>query len=660
MKGKRLLTLLCAIALLVSCTPDMGRASAGKALPNLYTRINPATGKTYDLNGKNVYFYDYWTGADWHDLEPGTDKEVTTYKYRKWLEKTYNCHIYQVANGDWMTCATVLADFVANPTDDLCTFVVEPGKMYQVIQNNLAADWTRSVSVNLSDSKWNRSTIRQMTFGSRVLGVSTGYSEPRQCLFFNKRVLEEAGIDWNTLYDMQKAGTWTWSKFRNLLSKLTRDTDNDGVNDIYGLIGSSDDFYRVAVFSNGGSFFDIDSSGKLKATVTGKKSKDALAWATETWSQHCMPTPEGANWDWYKDAWKQGYSGFYMYQCYGGFNEYSEMSDMEDPWGCVAFPKGPEGSDYVTIVSNNVTVIPSIYSKEEISQISMLYDLWTSPAPELQDEEEDDLTALEGKTDERAIYETYAMLRDSEHGTMDKTELLGTVNDILGIYLLWGLNAEELDDLIEIAALSWEEYLEEFNRLMAEQQAADAKLTKESGGLVLRLDPSDNTAVVTGAKKKSVTSLTIPATFKVGKKTYKITAIAEKAFKGLKKLAKVTIGKNVKTIGKDAFNGCVLLKTVSGGSGLVVIGDGAFSGCKVLASFTLNSKVASIGDKAFYNCKKLKTITVKTTKLTGDVIGKNAFGNIYSKATITCPKSKLTKYAKLFKSKGAPKTVKYK
>ena len=45
--------------------------------------------------------------------------------------------------------------------------------------------------------------------------------------------------------------------------------------------------------------------------------------------------------------------------------------------------------------------------------------------------------------------------------------------------------------------------------------------------------------------------------------TYKVTQIKAKAFKGLKKLTKVTIGSNVVKIGASAFEGCVKLKNIS-------------------------------------------------------------------------------------------------
>ena len=70
----------------------------------------------------------------------------------------------------------------------------------------------------------------------------------------------------------------------------------------------------------------------------------------------------------------------------------------------------------------------------------------------------------------------------------------------------------------------------------------------------------------------------IPDAVVVDGVTYQVVSVAPKAFKGNKNVKKVTLGKNVKTIGKSAFE----------------------------------------------NCKNLKKITIQSTRLTKKSIGKNA------------------------------------
>ncbi len=171
---------------------------------------------------------------------------------------------------------------------------------------------------------------------------------------------------------------------------------------------------------------------------------------------------------------------------------------------------------------------------------------------------------------------------------------------------------------------------------------------------------SDGTAVFKQAKKNA-TTVTVPAEITVKGKKVKVTEIAAKAFYKNTKLTKVTIGKNVKTIGKSAFEGCAKLKTLKLSSALETIGDKAFKGCKALTTLTLGKKVKKIGKSAFEGCSKLKAITIKTTKLTAKTIGKNCFKKIASNAQFKCPKARLENYKKwLKKPGGAPARAKYK
>ena len=125
------------------------------------------------------------------------------------------------------------------------------------------------------------------------------------------------------------------------------------------------------------------------------------------------------------------------------------------------------------------------------------------------------------------------------------------------------------------------------------------------------LDTKKKTAAVVGVggkKGKKVTSVTIAKTVKINGVTYKVTKIGKNAFKGCKYLKKITIGSNVKKIEK-----------------------GAFANCRKLASI---------------NMKKANGITS---------IGSKAFSRINSKAKVSVPSKKLSKYTRMLKKAGLPK-----
>ncbi len=463
---KKIICLLLCLILSVMMIPGAAAESADAEYPAV--RINPATGKAWDLGGKTVYLYDWWSGA-WDDPDwERNNEQQATYDYRKWIEKTYNCKIVTGTDGDWGSIAEKVADFTANPDGSLRIYTIASSFIQQLVMAHVLSDWKKITTINLSAGKWSKSTIDYMTVGGLVLGTYVGNHEPRQVLFFNKRLLEEAGIDWNSLYNMQKKGTWTFDAFEKVLKQIHRDLDGDGETDTWGLIGNKDDLLRISVFANGGSFFDLDDKGRLSVTAENEKTVAALDWARSIWAKYARQGREGENWDYYNEVWPEGSCGFFIGQAYQGFSHGGTVCESGFDWGCVAFPKGPDGTKYVSIVNDNITVIPKVYSESELAQIGLIYDLWTDPTPGYfsSDEWIGDKYTL---TDARAVEETYAMLRSEDSSVIDLAECLGSVNDIEGAYLLWGMDDEtEMKALIGETVPAWQEIVDYYNNNASE------------------------------------------------------------------------------------------------------------------------------------------------------------------------------------------------
>ncbi len=115
------------------------------------------------------------------------------------------------------------------------------------------------------------------------------------------------------------------------------------------------------------------------------------------------------------------------------------------------------------------------------------------------------------------------------------------------------------------------------------------------------------------ANKKNVKKVVIKGAVKINGVKYKVTSIGAKAFKGNKKLTKVTIGKNVKRIKSNAFAGCSALTTVVSKSKVLSrIDKGAFVKDTKLTSvnFKLSTKLNKIAKGAFKGVKKSCKISV--------------------------------------------------
>ena len=174
---------------------------------------------------------------------------------------------------------------------------------------------------------------------------------------------------------------------------------------------------------------------------------------------------------------------------------------------------------------------------------------------------------------------------------------------------------------------------------------------------------SNKANTVTLAKGKKAAWVTVPATVKINKKAYKVTAIAAKAFAGAKaRLARVAVGANVKTIGASAFKGCKALVQVKLGSRVATIGASAFRGCKALSSFAVTAKVKKIGAAAFAGCTKLKVLTVKSKLLAKSRVKGALKGSKVNVVKVKVGTAKLNKkyakkYAKAFAKKNCGKKV---
>ena len=112
---------------------------------------------------------------------------------------------------------------------------------------------------------------------------------------------------------------------------------------------------------------------------------------------------------------------------------------------------------------------------------------------------------------------------------------------------------------------------------------------------------------------KKMSSVKIPDTVKLKKRTYKVVGISNNAFKNNRKLSKITLGKNL----------------------------------------------SYIGEKAFYNCSRLKRVTIKSKKIKKTTVKRNAFKGTKKTIKIIVPKKKKSSYKKILFEKGINKKARF-
>ena len=468
--GKGFLILLC-----MTISFGFHGLTAAKAVPAGY----PDVIEGLDFGGQEVFIYDWWSSGE-RVAQPSADLQ-RQYDYEDWLQETYNVKIIRKALSDWAGNPTELAEMVANKdSSKLCIVAVDGGFAGGPLSNNLFMPWT----YGLDSGTYDQATLTFMTKNGVTYGVSESSTvEPRQGVFFNKRILEEAGIDWNALYDAQANGTWTWEAMEALMNKVQRDTDNDGEVDIWALTGNGDDVTIGLVASNNADFYGYDASGKLIPTIDTKEMKEAVSRRLEWGNKYLRPAE---SWDDYMQFWAEGNVAFMIGQAYEGFNGGSStVNQCADDWGFLAMPMGPRADHYITAAGNNVFGVPNVYDAETAFKLEELFTLYNMPVPGVDENSwSSDYYSL---TDVRAIEETYAMLRQSANAKVLLYNLLGDRNSTI-TEIAWNLGGGTAEEIIGDAEGAFQERCDNFNEAQATHQVDDnmALLIQEMNDLATK------------------------------------------------------------------------------------------------------------------------------------------------------------------------------
>ena len=173
--------------------------------------------KVYDdLDGMNIRI------ADWYaiDTEDTTDYQKDTTKYREEIMEKYNFKIERVRGYAFQDIQETYVTQVMSKATEWDLYYMYQETVAQPLLKGLMYNLNDLKTLDLREEKWNKTVNDLMTFGNAQYGMSAE-NEPRGGIFFNKRLFEEAGIDPEEVYDLQRDGQWTWEKFEEYCEKLT-------------------------------------------------------------------------------------------------------------------------------------------------------------------------------------------------------------------------------------------------------------------------------------------------------------------------------------------------------------------------------------------------------------------------------------------------------
>lgn len=373
-------------------------------------------------------------------------------------EETYNFKIRELGISSYDSAPEDFVNYATTGGDENYIFQLHSdNSLVSAMYSGLMADLSKVDCLDFSDKKWQGGVDDLFSIGDSIYAMYALTPEPRTGTFFNKRLLEDAGIKPDDLYEWQENGEWTFDKCREVMAKVQRDVDNDGVIDIYGTTNDKEAFFTEAIFSNGGQIVSKGADGKYVLEVDSEKTLAGLNWAQELLDDFDLVKPEDANWDYYKQAFMNGDAVFCFDRAYMAGQDFK---DMEDDFGFICYPKGPGASDYTNVWSNNPVVIPACYDDEKVWKLAFAYNLYTAEVPGYEDYDGWKSGYYNNFRDTESVDLTLA--RMVENGVLNYADVIPNLKQ--GEDYIWKLDADLTPaQVTEEIINAWQSFIDEVN-----------------------------------------------------------------------------------------------------------------------------------------------------------------------------------------------------
>ena len=211
----------------------------------------------------------------------------------------------------------------------------------------------------------------------------------------------------------------------------------------------SKDYLKLCAASNGAQFVTRNAEGKYENATGTQNFIDAMNWGVSLIEKkYIMPDPEGAAWDWFITAFRDGECAMQTAEVY---TVSSFAGTMEDEFGFVMFPAGPNGT-MATVPFDNVVVVPNITrdDPEFVDKLMFAYNLYTETTPGWTLDDAWKQTYYAQFTDTRAVDETLELMREDEHRILDYQSMIPDTDYgdfTYSVYALAKKPSEQLEEM---------------------------------------------------------------------------------------------------------------------------------------------------------------------------------------------------------------------
>jgi len=325
--------LICYMLILSACSGGSGNAGNATATPTPAANEETATPEpteaveeTYDLGGRVIKI------AAWWDLTPAgeTQSDINRLEKIAEVEKKYNVKIEFVN--------VPFEEMVPNFTNSV--LAGEPfADIVQLEYKSALPLIKRGLILPISEFTDETSNINNeanlLTKYSPIAGDYYGFDNPVYIgagLHYNRDLFKELNLE--DPKDIYERGEWTWEKFLELAKAATRDTDNDGKNDVWGFSAWSIDAYKHFAVSNGVRIVDEENLTEELTSPGSIKTAEFLNQLYNVDKVVKVGTGDPMNWD-ESNTFKEGDVAMFTVAEWN-------LGGLNFEFGIVPIPKGPE------------------------------------------------------------------------------------------------------------------------------------------------------------------------------------------------------------------------------------------------------------------------------------------------------------------------------
>ena len=331
------------------------------------------------------------------DPDDPTDQDVAMFENVKLIEDEYDV-TFEWANLTYQGVQDSINSSILAGDPDCDVYTVELGWGVPAAMNGLATDLRDVLPADdpLFKGEDTVFNIVSLPDGSaKILAVKSGQAQAEATypLAFNLQMIQEANLE--DPRDLVERGEWTWDKFREYCEVLTKDTDGDGVTDVYGYGAWANDALMYWIMSNG-TYIAATEKENLSSPEVGETLKflqdlylDGLAY----------PIPAENGWDVCRWLYRDKKVAFtttatWILSNYDDYNyDGKAETTLDFDMIFVDYPIGPSGNaetNATKIAYSNYYMIPAgVKDPKLVYDAFRAYWNWYHDDTELRDEPTD-------------------------------------------------------------------------------------------------------------------------------------------------------------------------------------------------------------------------------------------------------------------------------